>query len=163
MSRRWLLLARLALPITLIAAVQSPERTLMQHATGTFEVKMTPEAQGDAPTGGLPTSRMGIAKSFSGGMTGTATGTMLAAGTPQPGQPAGYVAIDQFSGSVDGKAGGFLLLHRGTIDKAGGSDLSVIIAPDSGTGALEGITGSFAIKIEGGVHQYDLAYTLPAK
>ncbi len=134
----------------------------MLHATGTFEVKMTPEAQGDAPSGGLPTSRMGIAKSFTGGMTGTAAGTMLAAGTPQPGHPAGYVAIDQFSGTVDGKAGSFLLLHRGTIDKAGGADLSVIIAPDSGTGALEGISGSFAIKIEGGVHRYDLAYTLPA-
>ena len=52
---------------------------------------------------------------------------------------------------------------RGTIDKAGGADLSVIIAPDSGTGALEGISGSFAITIEGGVHRYDLAYTLPTK
>ena len=134
----------------------------MHHATGTFEVKMTPEAQGDAPTDGLPTSRMGIAKTFTGGMTGTATGTMLAAGTPQPGHPAGYVAIDQFSGSVDGKAGSFLLLHRGTIDKAGGAELSVIIAPDSGTGALQGITGTFEIKIEGGKHEYDLAYTLPA-
>ncbi len=160
---RWRLLAQLALPITLIAAAQSPERTPMHHATGTFEVKMTPEAQTDAPTGGLPTSRMGIAKSFSGGMTGTATGTMLAAGTPKPGQPAGYVAIDQFSGSVDGKAGGFLLLHRGTIDKAGGADLSVMIAPDSGTGALEGIAGSFEIKMDGGAHHYDLAYTLPTK
>ena len=135
----------------------------MHHATGTFEVKMTPEAQGDAPADGLPTSRMAIAKTFIGGMTGTATGTMLVAGTPQPGHPAGYVAIDQFSGSVDSKAGSFLLLHRGSIDKAGGAALSVIIAPDSGTGALEGISGTFAIKIEDGVHRYDLAYTLPAK
>ena len=135
----------------------------MHHATGTFEVKMTPEAQGDAPTGGLPTSRMGIAKTFVGGMTGTATGTMLAAGTPKPGSAAGYVAIDQFDGTVDGRAGGFLLLHRGTMTKAGGGDLSVVIAPDSGTGGLEGIAGTFDIKIEGGQHQYDLAYTLPVK
>ncbi len=159
MNARWLLLT----PLMLIAAAAAPERTIMHHATGTFEVKMTPEAQGDAPSGGLPTSRMGIAKTFTGGMIGTATGTMLAAGTPKPGQPAGYVAIDQFTGSVDGKAGSFLLLHRGTIDKAGGSNLSVIIAPDSGTGALEGIAGSFDIKIEGGEHRYDLAYTLPTK
>lgn len=135
----------------------------MHHATGTFQVTMSPEAQGDAPADGLPTSRMGIAKTFTGGMTGSATGTMLAAGTPRPGQAAGYVAIDQFSGSVDGKAGGFLLLHRGTMTKTGASDLSVIIAPDSGTGALAGISGSFAITIEGGVHRYDLAYTLPTK
>ncbi|PTS89533.1 hypothetical protein DBR17_03050, partial [Sphingomonas sp. HMWF008] len=74
MKARWLLLT----PLALIAA--APERTPMHHATGTFEVKMTPEAQGDAPSGGLPTSRMGIAKSFTGGMIGTAAGTMLAAG-----------------------------------------------------------------------------------
>ncbi len=133
----------------------------MHRATGTFEVKITPEAQGDAPAGGLPTSRMGIAKTFSGGMTGTATGTMLAAGVPKPGSPAGYVAIDQFSGDVDGKSGGFLLLHRGTMTKTGAADLSVIVAPDSGTGALDGIAGSFTITVEGGVHHYDLAYTLP--
>ena len=133
----------------------------MKHATGTFEVKITPEAQGDAPAGGLPTSRMGIAKTFSGGMTGTATGTMLAAGAPRPGSPAGYVAIDQFSGSVDGKAGGFLLLHRGTMTRTGAADLSVIVAPDSGTGALERIAGTLTITVAGGVHHYDLAYTLP--
>lgn len=133
----------------------------MHHATGTFDVKITPEAQGDAPAGGLPTSRMGIAKTFHGGMTGTATGTMLAAGTPKPGSAAGYVAVDQFRGTVDGKAGGFLLLHRGTMTRSGASDLSVVIAPDSGTGALEGIAGTFAIRVEGGQHHYDLAYTLP--
>lgn len=135
----------------------------MQHATGTFEVTITPKAQSDAPDGGLPTSRMGIAKTFSGGMMGTATGTMLAAGTPKPGAAAGYVAIDQFAGTIDGKAGGFLLLHRGTMTKAGASDLSVVIAPDSGTGALDGISGTLAIEITGGEHHYDLAYTLPAQ
>ena len=150
------------LAIALGAAAPASERTAMKHATGTFEVKMTPEAQADAPSGGLPTSRFGIAKTFAGGMTGSATGTMLAAGAPKPGSAAGYVAIDQFSGSVDGKAGGFLLLHRGTMTRAGGSDLSVVIAPDSGTGALEGIAGTFVIEVAGGAHRYDLAYTLPA-
>ncbi|WP_260597093.1 DUF3224 domain-containing protein [Sphingomonas endolithica] len=156
--RRW------AFSIALLAAIgaaPAPEGTAMKHAAGTFEVVITPEAQ-DAPAGGMPTSRMGIVKTFSGGMAGTATGTMLAAGTPKPGQAAGYVAIDQFRGIVDGHAGGFLLLHRGTMTKAGGSDLSVIIAPDSGTGALEGITGTFTIEIKDDKHLYDLAYRLPA-
>jgi hypothetical protein len=154
-----------AFSIALLPAIGAPpaaERTAMKHAAGTFEVVITPEAQ-DAAAGGMPTSRMGIAKTFSGGMAGTATGTMLAAGTPKPGQAAGYVAIDQFRGTVDGQAGGFLLLHRGTMTKAGGGDLSVIIAPDSGTDALEGITGTFAIGIKDGKHYYDLNYTLPAR
>ena len=133
----------------------------MKHATGTFEVSITPEAQAEAPAGGLPTSRMGIAKTFSGGLVGTAAGTMLAAGAPKPGQPAGYVAIDQFQGTLDGRDGGFLLLHRGTMTKAGGGDLSVVISPDSGTGALGGIEGTLSIEIRDGKHFYDLAYTLP--
>lgn len=147
----------------LLFSVEAPAKeAAMHHATGTFEVTITPEASGPAPEGGLPTSRMGIAKTFAGGMAGTATGTMLAAGTPAPGQPAGYVAIDQFHGTVDGRAGGFLLLHRGTMNKAGQGDLSVVIAPDTGTGALAGISGSFAIRMEGGKHFYDLSYSLPA-
>ena len=132
----------------------------MHHATGTFTVTMTPEGQGAAPEGGLPTSRMGIAKTFAGAVTGHATGTMLAAGTPGPGKVAAYVAVDQFQGSVDGRQGGFLLLHRGTMSSEG-AKLSVEIAPDSGTGDLKGIAGTLAIDATGGVHRYDLAYMLP--
>ena len=43
------------------------------------------------------------------------------------------------------------------------ADLQVIVAPDSGTGGLEGITGTLTIRMEGGKHYYDLAYTLPAQ
>lgn len=131
----------------------------MQHATGTFEVKLTPEAQSPAAEGAMATGRMALAKTFSGGMTGTASGTMLSAGSP--GAAMAYVAIDQFRGSVNGRSGGFLLLHRGTMTKAGGGDLSIVIAPDTGTGALAGIEGTLSIEIRNGVHHYDLAYKLP--
>ena len=153
-------LAALALYVAVPAAAQE---TPMHHATGSFEVKLTPEHQADAPDGGLPTSRMGIAKTFTGGMTGTAAGTMLGAGTLKPGDPAAYVAIDQFRGHVDGREGGFLLLHRGTMTSAGGGDLSILIAPESGTGALAGIEGTLSIEIRDGKHFYDLAYRLPPR
>jgi hypothetical protein len=146
-----------------LTAAAPATQSVTRHVTGTFTVQITPEAQAAAPGGGLPTARMGMVKTFTGAMTGTATGTMLSAGTPGPGKPAGYVAVDQFRGRVDGRDGGFLLLHRGTIDSAGSSELSVVIAPGTGTGALTGIAGTFAIRIEGGVHHYDLAYTLPAR
>ncbi len=133
----------------------------MHHATGTFEVTITPEAQAEAPEGGVATSRMALSKQFSGGLIGTATGTMLSAGTPAPGHSAAYVAIDQFNGSVDGRAGGFMLLHRGTMAASGESELSVVIAPDSGTGALAGITGTLTIDVREDGHFYDLAYRLP--
>ena len=154
---------RLVAPIVALAlgGAAPAQKGAIMHATGAFEVKITPEAQGAAPAGGVPTARMGIAKTFSGGMTGTAVGTMLSAGTPSPGNAGAYVAVDQFSGTVDGRKGGFVLLHRGTMDKAGASDLAIVIAPDTGTGALTGIAGTFSIEMKDGKHFYDLAYTLP--
>lgn len=134
----------------------------MPHATGTFEVKILPEAQAPAPVEGVPTARMALEKDFTGGLVGAATGTMLSAGALAPGSPAYYVAIDQFRGKLDGRFGGFVLLHRGTMSKAG-SALSIEIAPDSGTGELKGITGTLGIEIKDGRHVYDLAYSLPAK
>ena len=135
----------------------------MHHATGGFEVTLTPEAQAPAPEGGLPTARLGLRKVFTGALVGEAVGTMLSAGTPAPGQVAAYVAIDQVRGTLDGRAGGFLLVHRGTMTRAGGGDLTVEIAPDSGTGALAGIAGTLRIEIRDGKHFYDLAYSLPAQ
>jgi len=37
----------------------------------------------------------------------------------------------------------------------------VQVVPGSGTGELVGIAGTFTITIAGGVHSYDLEYTLP--
>ena len=143
------------------SALGAQTEKAMQHATGTFEVKITPEAQAEPAPGGIATGRMGLKKTFSGGMSGTAVGTMLTAGAP--GGAMTYVAIDQFEGTVNGRKGGFILAHRGTMTKAGGGDLSIAISPDSGTGALAGIDGTLSIEISGGVHRYDLAYTLPAQ
>ena len=147
--------------VPVVATAQPGHSLPMHHATGSFEVKITPEAQTPAPPEGVPTSRMGLAKTFSGGLDGTAIGTMISAGMPKPGFSAAYVALDQFRGSLDGRSGGFVLVHRGTLTKHGGADLQVVIAPDSGTGALAGIAGELTIRIEGSKHFYDLAYTLP--
>jgi hypothetical protein len=147
--------------LSVASGVQAKDgRAAVRHATGSFEVTITPEAQAPAPEGGVPTSRMALHKVFSGVFEGEARGTMIAAGIPAPGQAASYVAIDQVSGTLDGRRGGFVLVHRGTMSKAG-ADLSVIVAPDSGTGALEGITGTLGIEIKDGKHLYDLAYSLP--
>ena len=133
----------------------------MHHAVGTFTVKVTPQAQDAAPENGVATARMGLVKQFSGALEGAAAGTMISAGTPAPGQAAAYVAIDQFHGRLDGRAGGFMLVHRGTISRAGDARLEVLIAPDSGSGDLSGISGSLAITVRDGQHHYDLSYKLP--
>lgn len=132
----------------------------MHHVTGTFEVKMQP--QGDiAPAGdGNALGRLSLDKTYSGPLTGTGVGQMLAARSQVP-TSASYVAIEQVSGTLDGKAGTFVLVHRGVMH-GGKQQLEVQISPESGTGALAGISGKLDIRIEGGQHYYDLDYTLPA-
>jgi hypothetical protein len=138
----------------LIASPAHGEDRRMKHSTGTFEVKITPASAQDA------IGRMAIDKTFAGGFVGTSKGEMLTAGDPGAGN-AVYVAAETMNGTLDGKAGGFALIHRGVMVAGKPNDLLITIAPGSGTGALAGIEGTFTLTIEGGVHRYDLAYALP--
>jgi hypothetical protein len=134
---------------------------MKQHVSGTFEVTVTPEDQSPGPEGGVPTARYRLEKTFAGGLTGRCFGVMISGGTPTAGHAAAYVAIDQFHGVLDGRSGGFMLLHRGVQAGAGGRKLEVIVAEDSGTAELAGISGSLKIDLREGVHHYRLDYQLP--
>jgi uncharacterized protein DUF3224 len=129
--------------------------TMSSHAKGPFEVKLTP--QDDKTADSL--SRLTIDKQFHGDLAATSKGTMLSATTATKGS-AGYVALELVSGSLNGRAGTFVLQHTGTMDR-GAPSLSITVVPDSGTGQLIGLTGAMAINIVDGKHSYDLTYTLP--
>lgn len=105
---------------------------------------------------GLTLNRNAAYKQFSGGMTGSSDVQMIAAFTSTPGS-AGYVAIEHFTGSVDGKSGSFVLQHSGTMNR-GDAQLTVTIVPDSGTGELTGISGTLEIENDEGEHSYVLDY-----
>ena len=64
--------------------------------------------------------------------------------------------------ALEGRQGGFALQHSGTMSH-GSQSLSITVVPDSGSGELAGIAGTMQIRIEGGKHYYDFAYTLPAR
>jgi hypothetical protein len=85
---------------------------------------------------------------------------MLAAGEPAKGN-AGYVAIEQVTGTLAGHTGSFALQHLGIMED-GGYKLTVTVVPGSGTGELTGITGAMTIVIANGKHSYTFEYTLPA-
>ncbi|MCA9918634.1 MAG: DUF3224 domain-containing protein [Anaerolineales bacterium] len=128
-------------------------------ATGTFAVKLLslePYAVGNH---GLNLGRMSIDKTFEGDLTAQSQGEMLTAVTQTQGS-AGYVAIEQVSGSLHGKKGSFVLQHFG-ISASAGQHLILEVVPDSGTGKLEGLSGKMAILIEDGQHRYEFEYTLP--
>ena len=73
---------------------------------------------------------------------------------------AAYVALDRFEGELDGRRGGFSLVHRGLMDR-GTPELEVLVVADSGSGGLEGLRGRLDIRVEGKAHFYDFDYTLP--
>ena len=72
---------------------------------------------------------------------------------------AGYVAMEQVSGELEGKHGSFVLQHFGLMGPAG-QRLTLEVVPDSGTGELKGLTGKMDIRIEAGQHYYDFEYQL---
>ena len=127
------------------------------RAGGTFEVKMSPQAP-DEGESGAGVGRMLIDKRFAGDLEGTSRGQMLAAGTSVAGS-AGYVAMEQVTGTLAGRSGTFVLQHSGTMTR-GAQQLTVSVVPDSGTGELEGLTGRMQIIIEEGRHSYVFDYAL---
>ena len=128
------------------------------HATGTFEVKLTPQGEGDKAERST-LGRMLIAKQIHGDLDGTSKGEMLTAGTDVK-NSAGYVAIERITGTLQGRPGSFVLQHSGTLTR-GAPLQSITVVPDSGTGQLAGITGKMTITIAEGKHSYDFEYTLP--
>ena len=132
--------------------------TMTKHATGTFDVKATPEPPEDKAEGST-LGRFSLAKQIHGDLEGTSTGQMLTAGTDVKGS-AGYVAIERVTGTLNGRKGSFVLQHSGTMNR-GAFQLSITVVPDSGTGELVGLAGKMAIIIADGKHSYDFEYALP--
>ncbi len=128
---------------------------MKNHAHGTFTVVMQPLESAPAP--GL--SRISLKKELHGDLEGSSLGEMLGGGDYKKGA-AGYVAMEMVTGSLHGKAGSFALEHLATMDSAG-PNMTVLIVPGSGTGALAGIGGVFKITITKAGHEYDIDYTLP--
>jgi hypothetical protein len=128
------------------------------RASGTFDVKLNPLVayNGDAES---MLGRMSLDKVFHGDLEGTGKGEMLT-GMTSVKNSAGYVAIERVTGTLHGRTGAFTFQHSGTMYR-GAQDLVIGVVPDSGTGELQGIAGTFTIEIVEKEHRYLFAYTLP--
>lgn len=132
----------------------------MSHtAQGTFEVKTAP-LPADEAIAATSIGRYSLDKSYLGDLEAASAGEMLGAGNPATGT-AGYVAIEQVTGTLDGRRGSFALQHSSTMD-GGKVEMNIRVVPGSGTGELRGIAGTLTIIIERGKHSYRFEYTLPA-
>jgi len=128
------------------------------HASGAFDVKLTP--QSDDKGGDAALGRMTIDKQFHGDLEGTSKGQMLTGMSEVKGSGV-YVAVEKVSGVLHGRNGTFILHHTGIMNR-GTPQLTITVAPDSGTAQLAGITGKMMINIAAdGKHSYEFEYTLP--
>jgi len=128
------------------------------RATGTFDVKITPQASDLAPEG-PNLGRMSLDKQYHGDLDGAAKGEMITAAGMAVKESAAYSAIERVSGSLHGKKGSFALQHTGVMTR-GKPSLNVTVVPDSATGDLAGLTGRMDIIIEGKQHSYVLDYEI---
>ena len=135
---------------------QKESSTVTQHATGTFEVKITPQ---DDKSDDASMGRMTFDKQWTGDLSGNSKGQMLTGGDLKTGS-AGYVAMEKVTATVKGRKGTFIFQHSATMN-AGQADLNITVVPGSGTEDLKGISGKLSIKIESGKHFYDFEYTIP--
>jgi hypothetical protein len=127
-------------------------------ATGEFEVNLQPLDSYAKGSEGMTLGRMSIDKIFRGDLEAQSQGEMLTVMTAVKGS-AGYVAIEQVSGTLMGKSGSFVLQHFGT---ANGSENRLVleVVPDSGTGQLANLKGEMRIVIEEGKHFYELDFLI---
>jgi len=152
-----LALVILAATVPQFASAQGATR-MSTVAKGTFTVEMKPQAEPTA-VDGVNLGRMLLDKRFEGDLVGTGKGEMLTALTSVKGS-AGYVAIERVAGTLHGRSGAFVFQHSGSMNR-GAQQLSITVVPDSGTGALVGISGTFKLNIVDGKHFYEFEYSLP--
>ncbi|WP_328723373.1 DUF3224 domain-containing protein [Streptomyces sp. NBC_00247] len=126
-------------------------------ASGSFDVtSFEPEVLDKGP--GAALGRVRMSKTFRGGLAGTSTVHMLSV-ADSAGSPAAYVAVERFTGELDGRTGSFVFQH--SAPGSHGEQIVIRVAQGTGSGDLAGITGTFEIdQSEHGSHSYVLEYTL---
>jgi hypothetical protein len=109
----------------------------MAGLDATFEVKDWQENPFDEAEGTARLTQAAVQRSYSGDLQGTSATVWVMAYAPD--DTAAFVGIERITGTVAGLEGTLVLRHVGTFEGgAATADLTVL----SGTGALEGATGT---------------------
>ncbi len=130
----------------------------MAKANGTFEVTSWDEEPYEELEGGGKLTRADVRQEFSGGVTGAGAVQWLMAyradGT------AHYVGLQRVTGSIDGRAGSFVLETTGDFDGTEATGRWSVI-PGMGTGDLAGLRGTGTMRApHGSKAEFELDYEL---
>jgi hypothetical protein len=127
------------------------------RAVASFDVDAFEQDPPYREHGEMRYARARVRKTFHGDLEGHGSVEMLGA---QAESQAGYVAVEYISGSLNGRAGAFALLHISTMDgpRVWGE---FRIVPGSGTGDLATIRGNGSIERDAeGHHTFTLDHQL---
>lgn len=128
-----------------------------KQATSTFIIDSWQEEPYDEQEGAR-LSRTRVIKTFHGQIEARSTAELLMA-SAQEGSAA-YVGLERIVGTIDHRAGSFILQHSATMSHDGQSAAWTIV-PNSGTGELQGLRGEAQITVEpDGGHTFTLDYEL---
>lgn len=106
--------------------------------TATFEVTGWDETAYEEPAEGPKLGRATVTKRFTGALEATSTAQLLTcvAGDDE----AGYIGSERVTGTLDGRAGTFVLQHGGAVGGPAPRQFGWVV-PGSGTGDLRGLHG----------------------
>lgn len=140
--------------------VLSHEELPMDTATGTFDVKITPQETDNAAARTAGVGRNAIEKHWRGDLEGESHAEMLYSGDAT--RFGSYVAIEKFVGALKGRSGSFVLMHSAVMNDGKPEHWVVRVVPGSGTDELHGLSGTLTIVNAQGQHSYELSYALAA-
>jgi hypothetical protein len=111
-----------------------------------FEVTgWEPEPLALGEPGPVGFGRVTLRKTFTGALEGTSVVAMTSAAVGE--QPAGYVAVELVTGTLEGRSGSFVLQHSGVVDGADSRAAGVVL-PGTGSGELAGLRGTVELTHE---------------
>lgn len=128
------------------------------EATGTFKLEGWDENTYEELDGGRKLTDARVKQTFSGDIEGEGEVRWLMAYRPD--ETADYIGLQRITGSLGGRSGTFVLQTSGTFDgKVAAGPWEVLAG--SGTGELEGLSGSGTFKAPmGGAPEVTLSYEL---
>ncbi|WP_328328189.1 DUF3224 domain-containing protein [Kribbella sp. NBC_00382] len=129
--------------------------------TQAFEITKWDQSTYDE-SGDLTLGRAAVGKTFkavgdeldSAGLEGTSTAELLMVGTTAG--PAAYTAVERFTGTLNGRAGSFVIVHGASADQT--SSPGKIVAAD---GDLTGLTGTVVYEHDDKGPRLTVDYELP--
>jgi hypothetical protein len=142
-----------------LSHANTSEEHLLMHASGYFDVTLAPQAADNPQVRTAQIERLSIDKKYHGDVQGTSAGQMQAIRDDR--DTGAYVALEKVVASLQGRSGTFMLMHYGYMSQGAIGRWLVEVVPNSGTGALAGLSGTMKIIQKDQKHFYEIEYALP--